>query len=340
MSSARAAQLCPDAIWAKPHFERYTHFSEAVRGLFRDESPYVQPVSVDEAYLDVTPGRYASDDPIVVARRIQTRVDELGLTCSVGLATSKTVAKIASDREKPRGLTVVIPGDERAFLAPLSVGVLPGVGPTTRSRLARAGIKTLGDLAEVDTTTAEQLMGSYGCSLVTRARGLDDRDVRENEPRKSVSNERTFSEDLHDRDEVAGVVDALAARVSGRLRRGDLAGRTVSAKVRYGDFTTRGAQRTLDEPASDERTIASVARELVESLWSEGVGVRLLGVGVAGFDGAPEQLTLAEDDGDERDRMSTLADDVDSINERFGDDAVTFGVRRKKLKQRYPEEKT
>jgi DNA polymerase-4 len=125
-----------------------------------------------------------------------------------------------------------------------------------------------------------------------------------------------------------------------RRARSTVSGARVSVKVRYGDFTTRGAQRTLDEPASDERTIASVARELVESLWSEGVGVRLLGVGVSGFDGAPEQLTLAEDDGDERDRMSSLADDVDSINERFGDDAVTFGVRRKKLKQRYPEEKT
>jgi DNA polymerase-4 len=172
---------------------------------------------------------------------------------------------------------------------------------------------------------------------VRRACGIDDRDVHENEPRKSVSNERTFAVDVHDRAEVTAIVDSLSSRVASRLRKGDLAGRTLSVKVRYGDFSTRIAQRTLDEPVRDERTITAVARELVDSLWSEGVGVRLLGVGVTGFEAAPEQLTLAEDGDEERERRTALADDVESINERFGDGAVTFGARRP-TKPRSPSE--
>ncbi len=149
MPSARAAALCPQAVWAKPSFGRYHEMSQAVFAIFRDETPLVQPVSVDEAFLDVTQGAYAAEHPVAIARRIRERIAVLGVTGSVGVATSKTVAKIASDHDKPDGLTVVCPGDEAAFLAPLPVRDMSGVGPRTAERLASLGVKTLGDSGEV-----------------------------------------------------------------------------------------------------------------------------------------------------------------------------------------------
>jgi DNA polymerase-4 len=339
MASARAKVLCPDAIWAPPRFERYSEFSHKVRDIFAEETPDVQPVSVDEAYLDVTPGRYAGEDPVRVAERIQAKVAELGLSCSVGLATSKTVAKIASDFRKPAGLTVVCPGDEADFLAPLPIRALPGIGPKSAERFDAAGVHTLGDIAALDEQSAEALAGSMGRSLVSGARGIDDRDVHDNEPRKSISNERTFSKDLHDRDEVEGVMSFLVAKVCSRMRNKDAMGSTVSIKVRYADFTTRSAQRTLDAPTCDEQVVADVVDELLDSLWSEGVGVRLLGVGVSGFDevGAQLQLTPVEE-ADDVERRNAIVEDIDRINERFGAGTVSRGTRRGKDPRRRDEE--
>jgi DNA polymerase-4 len=339
MASARAKVLCPDAIWAPPRFERYSEFSGKVRDIFADETPDVQPVSVDEAYLDVTPGRYAGEDPVRVAERIQAKVAELGLSCSVGLATSKTVAKIASDFKKPAGLTVVCPGDEAEFLAPLPIRALPGIGPKSAERFDAAGIHTLGDIAALDDQSAEALAGSMGRNLVSRARGVDDRDVHDSEPRKSISNERTFSNDLHDRDEVEGVMSFLVAKVCSRMRNKETIGSTVSIKVRYSDFTTRSAQRTLDAPTCDEQVVHDVVDELLDSLWSEGVGVRLLGVGVSGFDEVGAQLRLrpAEEAAD-ADRRNAIVEDIDRINERFGAGTVSRGTRRGRDPRRRDEE--
>lgn len=331
MPSARAAALCPNAIWARPRFERYSEFSRRIRQIFEDETPYVQPVSVDEAFLEVTPGRFASDDPVDVAVRIQQRVAELGLSCSVGLATSKTVAKVASDFKKPNGLTIVCPGEERAFFAPLPVRALSGVGPKSAERLEAAGIRTLGDLAALDEETATALAGSQGPMLTLRARGIDEREVVVREPRKSISNERTFAEDLHDRAEIDDVMWFLSAKVCSRMRKHDVLARTVSVKVRYGDFTTRSAQRTLTSPSSDESVIREMAQQLLESLWTQGVGVRLLGVGVSGFDDCVEQLTLSGDeDGPQRDEERVIIEDIDRINERFGAGTVQRGARGKR----------
>lgn len=329
MPSARAALLLPpETIWARGHFERYGEVSAQVFAIFESYTPEVQGASIDEAYLDVTPVGDAPH-PITVARGIQAAVDALGISCSIGVATNKTVAKIASDRDKPHGITVVPPGTEAAFLAPLPVRLMPGVGPATATRLIYLGFRTLGALATLDEETARQVLGSHGHSLVRRAAGEDPRPVRERAPVKSVSNERTFAQDLRDRTEVRDVVAGLAEHVSGRLRRKALRGRTIHLKVRFSDFSTKTAQVTLDEPASDCGTLTASALSLLEASWAPGVGVRLLGVGVSGFGAVPRQLELLEDGSTARDERHAAIDRaVDQLRERFGEDAIHFGTRR------------
>ena len=326
MPSARAAALCPDAVWVRPRFERYKELSDAVRRILEAETPFVEPASIDEAYADITPGAHGGEDPVAVARRIQERVCALGVTCSIGLSTSKTVSKIASDHDKPRGLTVVRPGTEAAFLAPLPVSALPGIGNVSAEHLAKAGVTTLGALAALDERTARSLLGSHGESAVRRAAGIDDRPVAPRADVKSVSNERTFSADVRAADEVHAAVTALARKVAARLGRKDLAGRTVTLKVRYGDFTTRTVRRTVPVATSDARSITDVALELLGTAWSPGIGVRLLGVGVSGFETPAHQLELlAEETGEPDPRQARLTQSVEAVRERFGEGAIRSG---------------
>jgi DNA polymerase-4 len=265
----------------------------------------------------------------------------MGLSCSVGIATSKTVSKIASDRDKPHGLTVVWPGDEETFLRPLGVDLMPGIGPMTASRLRALGIRTLGDLGALDDETARQVLGSGGPASVRRARGIDSSPIREREPVKSVSNERTFAEDLRESADVRDAVSSLAEHVAGRLRRQGLQGRTVQLKLRFGDFSTKTAQETLPAPTGSTDAIVSVSLRLLKAHWSPGVGVRLLGVGVSGFDEVPTQLELPVTDvaaARDAGRRRTIERTVDLLRERFGDDAVRFGSRTgvsRDPKQRY-----
>ena len=333
MPSARAKQLCPDAVWAPGNFERYREMSHAVRLIFADETPLVQPVSIDEAYLDVTPGRFTAEDPVLIAERIRARVALLGITCSGGLSAIMSVAKIASDFNKPDGLTVVCPGEEGWFLAPLPVRAMPGVGPKTAERLGSLGIRTLGALAALDEATALEVLGSHGMGLVSRARGLDVREVHDNAPVKSVSNERTFATDVRVPDEVDGALALLFAKVGRRLRQKDLAGRTVTVKLRFSDFTTKTVRRTLAAATDDEAVFGPVARELLRSAWTPGVGLRLLGVGVSGFDDKTIQLRLLDEDegltvADTPAGIETrenLVRGLDAVRAKFGSTAVRFG---------------
>jgi len=330
MPAARAKQLLPaDAIWTRGHFERYGELSHAVFEVFHRISSEVQGASIDEAYLDATPGEHGRH-PVEAAAEIMASVDAMGLSCSVGVATSKTVAKIASDRDKPHGLTIVWPGEEEDFLRSLGVNLMPGIGPMTASRLRALGIRTMGDLGALDDETARQVLGSHGPSAVRRARGIDSRPIREREPVKSVSNERTFAEDLRETAEVRDVVSSLAEHVAGRLRRKGLRGRTVHLKLRFGDFTTKTAQETLPAPTDSTDTITSAAQRLRKAHWSPGVGVRLLGVGVSGFEEVPTQLELPvadEAEGRDAERRRAIEQTVDRLRERFGDGAVRFGSR-------------
>lgn len=326
MPSAQATRLCPDAIWAPARFERYGELSRAIHEVFLTYTPAVQQVSIDEAYLDVTPTAHRPEDPVAIAHRIQGTVDDLGLSCSVGVATCKTVAKIASDADKPHGITVVRPGEEAAFLAPLPVRALPGVGSATAESLRTAGIRTLAELAVLDDGSAAQLIGSAGPELVRRARGVDERPVHEPDTVKSVSNEHTFSTDVRRREEVEAELRRLVERVSQRLRRKGLKGRTLTVKLRYADFTTRTVQHTALRPADLSVDLTPMALELLRSVWTPGSGLRLLGFGVSGFGERAIQLDIfAPEDEDEDIRDRALIDSIDAVRARFGDSAIRIG---------------
>lgn len=328
MPSARAKKLVPDAIWAPPRFERYSEVSRAVREIFSRHTPKVEAASIDEAYLDVTPASAASPDPVDIARHIQGDVAKLGITCSVGLATSRTVAKIASDFQKPNGLTVVRPGEEAAFLAPLPVRALPGIGPAAEKRLAGLGIRTLGELAALDDVTAVQALGDHALSYVRHARGQGSAQVGGTRRAKSLSKEHTFAHDISDRAEVEGALFGLAEAVGERLRVKEMAGRTVTLKLRFADFTTQTVRRTLPKPTNLGSEILPVALELLRSAWTPGVGLRLLGLGLSGFDAPVEQLDLFTEEETESARRRALAESVDAVRRKFGDDSVRMGPKR------------
>ncbi|KXB62637.1 DNA polymerase IV [Olsenella sp. DNF00959] len=329
MPSWQARRLCPGAIWTPGRFDRYRELSRAVMGIVQDETPLVEQVSIDEAFFDVTPGRWSRESPLDICRRIQLRVRKLGITCSIGLGTSKTVAKIASERQKPRGLTVVPPGAEAAFLAPLPVRAMSGIGPATERRLQELDVRTLGDLALRDEAEMRRALGSVGPQLVRRARGMEGSPVRETarpEEAKSVSNERTFSHDLLTREEVDAAIGQVSALVGERLRKRGLRASTVTLKLKFDYLHARTAQRALPRPTDDERRLAACARGLLSGLWSPGLGIRLVGVGASDFgEGAAEQLSLFTDEkGDERDlRALSLA--TDEVRRRFGKSAIAYG---------------
>lgn len=330
MPSAEARRRCPEAVWTRPHFARYKEMSGRVMAILGDETPLVEQVSIDEAFFDVTPGRFSRESPVAICQRIQRRVAELGVTCSIGLGVSKTVAKVASEREKPRGLTVVLPGSEAEFLAPLPVRAMSGVGQAAEARLRAMGIRTLGQLAAADPERMRAAFGVLGPSLVERAAGRERSRVAEAaapEERKSVSNERTFAHDLMDADEVRAAVAHLSGMVARRLRRAGLKGRQVTLKLKFDYAHGRTAQRQLEHATRDERAIRDAALALLDACWVEGTPVRLAGVGVSSFaDGTDEQLSLfesAEDPAAEaRERLLAATDE---LRERFGEGIVSYG---------------
>ena len=332
MSSAAAQRACPQAIWTRGHFDRYRALSAQVMAILADETPYVEQVSIDEAFFDITPGRYSAESPLTIARRIQGRVAELGITCSIGLGPNKTVAKIASERDKPRGLTVVPPGTEADFLAPLPVRAMSGVGGAAERALAARGIRTLGQLAAAPLEDLRPVFGVNAEPMRTRAQGRETARVRsldDPEEVKSVSNERTFASDLTDRADVEAAIALLGESVGRRLRRKGLAGRTVTLKLKFSWGQGRTVQRRLPHRTDDENLFVPVALELLDTVWQPGTHVRLAGVGVSDFtDEGGVQTDLFVD----VDEHGTVASDrrglsvaMDRLRERFGPDAVEYG---------------
>lgn len=332
MPSAQARRLCHDAIWTHGHFDRYREMSTQVMAILADETPYVDQVSIDEAFFDVTPGRFARESPVAIAQRIARRVSELGITCSIGLGTSKTVAKIASDRDKPRGLTVVLPGTEESFLAPLPVRAMSGIGKSAEAALKKAGIHTLGQLAAAPRGVLGAVFGVNGEQMRLRARGLEASAVTavdvEDEV-KSVSNERTFAHDLTDRHDVDAALHLLGETVGRRLRRRGLAGRTVTVKIKFSYGEGRTIQRKLAHPTDDENIFVEAALGLMDEVWREGMHIRLLGIGVSDFKAASGIQTDLFCEVDERGAVASdrrdLSVAVDRVRERFGDASVGFG---------------
>ncbi|CAM5546408.1 DNA polymerase IV [Streptomyces badius] len=286
MPTAQARRLAPNAAYLVPRFSLYRTVSDQVMELLGRLSPLVEPLSLDEAFVDLEAGGTADDSASARATGEGLRAAiraVTGLSGSVGLAGSKMLAKIASEEAKPDGLLVIEPGTERDLLAPMSVRILPGVGPATGDHLRRAGMTTVHDLAEAGEAELVRLVGkAHGHGLYRMALGLDDRPVVAERDAKSVSVEDTFDVDLHDRVRVRAEVERLAVRCVERLRAADRSGRTVVLKVRRYDFSTLTRSETLRGPTDDPTVVREAAGRLLESVDTTG-GVRLLGVGVTGL---------------------------------------------------------
>ncbi len=286
MPMAQARRLAPNAAYLVPRFALYRSISEQVMGLLRDLSPLVEPLSLDEAFVDLEAGGTAWDERSARLAGAKLRADiraVTGLTGSVGLAASKMLAKIASEQAKPDGLVLIEPGTERALLGPLPVRTLPGVGPATGDHLRRAGIHTVDELAEAGEDELVRLLGrAHGHALYAMALARDERPVVAERETKSVSVEDTYDVDIHDRVRVGAEVQRLADRCVRRLRGAGLSGRTIVLKVRRYDFSTLTRSETLRGPTDDPAVVREAAARLLESVDTTG-GVRLLGVGVSGL---------------------------------------------------------
>ncbi|RKT03518.1 DNA polymerase-4 [Streptomyces sp. 3211.6] len=286
MPMAQARRLCPNGAYLIPRFLLYREVSEVVMGLLRELSPLVEPLSLDEAFVDLEAGGRAFDSASARATGERLRADitaATGLSGSVGLAGSKMLAKVASEEAKPDGLLLIEPGTERELLAPMSVRTLPGVGPATGEHLRRAGITTVGELAEAGEDELVRMVGrAHGVGLYRMALGLDDRPVVAERDAKSVSVEDTFDVDIHDRVRIRFEVQRLADRCVGRLRASGHSGRTIVLKVRRYDFSTLTRSETLRGPTDDPAVVREAAGRLLEGVDTTG-GVRLLGVGVTGL---------------------------------------------------------
>lgn len=294
MPAARAVRLCPDLVFIRPDFSRYRHEAEAIFAIYREITPLVEPMSLDEAYLDVTERLAGFGSATAVARHVRARVRaERRLTVSVGVGPNKLLAKIASDFDKPDGLTVVKPSQVLDFLAPLPVERLHGIGPATARALAGLDVATVADLRALSLDQLLARFGHWGRTLWEHARGVDQRPVSTDHVRRALSTEETFPRDLSELDAMDRVLDAMAVEVSDGLRRRRLLTSTVTVKVRYADFRTVTRSRTFALPFADGQAIAACARELLRRTEAGATPVRLLGVGATSLvPGDAEQMDL------------------------------------------------
>ena len=335
MPSTRARRLCPHAIVLPGDHELYAEVSREVHDVFHSVTPIVEPISLDEAFLDVSGARRLLGGGRAIAELIRQRIDErLGLACSVGVAPNKFLAKLASEAAKPtatphrvlagHGVVVVSPGEELAFLHPLPVQAMWGVGPVTLERLRRLGVTSVGELAALPVDAIVASVGrAAGAHLAALARGVDDRPVVAERDTKSIGHEETFAHDMHERAEIDREVVRLADAVASRLRANGLAGRTVTMKVRFGDFHTITRSVTLADHADTGPVLIAAARGVLETV-DPAPGVRLLGLSVSALSAHPSrQLSLdgvaVEPGGTEWDDASRT---VDEIRRRFGDRSI------------------
>jgi DNA polymerase-4 len=322
MPMRRALQLCPDAIVLPPRISRYREVSQQVFAIFRDYTPVVEGLSLDEAFLDVTASQRLHGAPESIAARIKSRIrGELGLTASIGVAPNRLVAKIASDLDKPDGLTIVTPERIHAVLDPLPVSRLPGLGRLKGEAVRAAGIATLGELRRADDRQLWPLFGNGAQRMRDRAAGVDDRPVSPDREEQSISAEETFDSDLRDPDRLHAQLLRLADRASARLRRAGLEAGRVSVKIRRGDFRTFSRQAPMRPAGADSAAIGRTAADLLETWLQDnpGAALRLLGVGLSDL-GRTAQMDLVS--AVETDPAAPIDPVVDQIRERFGEKAI------------------
>jgi DNA polymerase-4 len=325
MPLAQARRLCPQAVFIQGDHHLYAEISREVFRILGHYCPLVEPVSIDEAYLDLTGCERLHGPPLEAACKIREEIFRtLGLSASIGISTNRLVSKVASKMAKPAGILEVRPGYEADFLAPLPVEVLPGVGPKTRKTLRLLNIRTVGELATLDHQWLERALGRTGYFLHLRARGLDDSPVTPQEsPPRSIGREVTLEEDTLDRRRLEGILYRLSERVGDALRRRGLRARCVQLKLRYSDFDTRTRSVTLWEPTDMDHVIFQEARRLMERLLCRRVRVRLLGVSTSGLMRAPLQLPLFARERSLRRRALYRA--LDCIRGRYGWYALQVG---------------
>jgi DNA polymerase-4 len=320
MPIKQARRLCPEGIFIPGHMEKYKAVSQQLRSILTSYTPLVEPLSLDEAFLDVTASIRLWGTGESIGKEIKNRVrGELDLTASAGIAPNKFLAKMASDMEKPDGLVVVKPGEEADFLRDMSVRAIHGVGKVTARRMAELGLVTIGQLAEMTREELRRLFGKYGERLHELSRGIDDDEVVPETEAKSISHEITFDFDADDMAEIRRTIGALSDRVGARLRHGQLTAGTIGIKVRLADFSTMSRERTLSEPVDADNLIFTAAWSLFQGVPRKGQKVRLLGVAASNFEQPSGQLNLFGEKGEQtRKTMRT----IDSIRKKFGSDAI------------------
>ena len=314
-----AARLCPDGVFLPGRFDRYRELSRQVMRIFASYTPLVEPISLDEAFLDVTASRAAFGDGPTIGRALKRRVlDEAGLVVSVGVATNKLCAKVASDLRKPDALVVVPPGEEAAFLAPLPVSRLWGVGPQSRQALADYGVTTIGQLAAMSEGILRRRFGIHGIELRLRAQGVDPARVVQGQAPKSVGHELTFDHDVTDPARLEATLLDLAESVATRLRNHHLAAGGVQLKLRYEGFDTITRQAPLGHQARDSEPLFQMGVSLLRKAMTSDRAVRLIGLTAINLADA-QQLTLF----DAPERTDRIAQSIDAVREKFGEKAIT-----------------
>lgn len=315
-----ARKLCPQGVFLPVRMARYQEISRRIMEIFHRFTPQVEPLSLDEAFLDVTASQRLMGTAEDIAIQIRTQVrDTTGLTVSAGVGTSKLVAKIASDLNKPDGLTIVPPGQEEVFLAPLPISRLWGVGKITREALALIGVRTIGDLSRIPLPILTAKFGKAGLMMQESAQGIDLRPVEPRQETKSIGNEETFAEDVRDRKRIEQELLALCIKVGKRARSHGLVGRTVTIKVKYRDFVQVTRSLTLPEPVADDRSLYQTGRMLLEKTEITLRPIRLLGITVSNLApaGSVGQMTLFGN-GRSKEKDCRLYKAIDTISDLYG----------------------
>jgi DNA polymerase-4 len=329
MSLRTAARLCPHAVFLEGHPERYRQVSEQIFCILQTFSPKVEMASIDEAYLDMSGSERLLGPPLKAAHAVHEAIKrQTGLNCSIGVAASRLVAKVASDLAKPNGILWVLPGAEARFLAPLEVRRIPGVGRTTEQALHRLGVRTVGDLAKLEESLLAAKFGQWGLALAGKARGQDaggwyDTEIGAPIAPKSISHEHTFGRDTEDAAALEAALAQLTQMVARRLREHALYARTVEIKLRYADFATITRTRTLAQATCVDAELLAEVRALFRRNWN-GKRVRLLGVRVSSLEPTPGQLGLL--DAEERFRRERAMRAVDRVREKFGASSVSLAA--------------
>jgi len=341
-----AARLCPHAIFVDGHPERYREYSARVHEELNRFSPLVEMASVDEAYLDMTGTERLHGPPLRAAHALHESMKAATrLNCSIGISTARLVAKVASDQAKPNGVLWIMPHCEAAFLAPLDVRKIPGVGKVTEKNLHALSIRKVGDLARLEERYLEERFGKWGLALSGKARGQDaggwfDNEIGANADPKSISHEHTYNEDTNDLSVLESTLAKLSEMVGRRLREHGLHARTLQIKLRYSDFSTYTRAHSIERPTQLDTEIFDQARALFLKNWRPGARVRLLGVQASQFEEAQDQLDLLDEGKHERWEQALAA--ADRLRDKYGDSAVSLaagmkGTFRERTHEALPE---